>query len=127
LRLDKLVIGVLETTLRHLLLEQYDQLPVLRMIRRTVESIEARAAHLAAVIPGAKLVDGQSLVGGGSTPGQTLPTRLVSICTNAVALERKLRGNCPPVIARIEDDCLLIDLRTVELEDDEALLGALAS
>lgn len=127
LRLDKLVIGVLETTLRHLLLEQYDQLPVLRMIRRTVESIEARAEHLAAVIPGAKLVDGQSLVGGGSTPGQTLPTRLVSICTNAVALERKLRGNRPPVIARIEDDCLLIDLRTVELEDDEALLGALAS
>jgi L-seryl-tRNA(Ser) seleniumtransferase len=127
LRLDKLVVGALETTLRHLLLNQYDEIPVLRMIARPLAAIAERAERLARAVPGAEVVDGFSLIGGGSTPGQTLPTRLVAIRANAVALERRLRLSMPPVIARIDDDQLLIDLRTVEPGDDAALLAALAA
>lgn len=128
LRLDKLILAALEATLRKLLLERWDDIPALRMIREPLERLRERAERLAAKLPaGAVRVEaGESVIGGGSTPAQTLPTWLVvADGRDVVALERVLRGGALPVIARIETNRLLLDLRTVLEEQEEALARAL--
>lgn len=127
LRLDKLITQALEQTLRALVFEDYDALPALRMIRLSPEAIRLRAMALAEHLPGAEVIEGASVIGGGSTPDQTLPTWLLAIPGDAAALERALRGGDPPVIGRIEDDRLLLDLRTVFEEQEPALIAAVRS
>jgi L-seryl-tRNA(Ser) seleniumtransferase len=123
LRLDKLIYQALETTLRNLLLERWEQIPALRMIAVPGAELRARAANFAARLQGLRLrvIEGQSLIGGGATPEQPLPCWLIAIeCGDVVESERRLRSSDPPVIARIEDDQLLLDLRTVfSGEEDE--------
>ncbi len=125
LRLDKIILRHLEVTLRHLLFERWDAVPALRLIRRTPEQIRKRAERIAAEAPGAQVIEGRSVIGGGSTPDQTLPTWLIAIGGDVVAKEAALRWRDPPVIARIENDRLLIDLRTVFEEEEAALIEAL--
>lgn len=125
LRVDKLVIAAMENSLRHILLQEWDALPVMRMIRWTADELKVRAERLAAMLEGATVVPGESLLGGGSTPEQSLPTWLVALPGEAAALERKLRGGDPAVIARIEGDRLLLDLRTVRPEEEAELAEAL--
>ncbi len=130
LRVDKMVYAALETALRLTLLEKWDDLPVLRMIRLSPDEIAERARRLAGEINAsgklhAGVLRGESLLGGGSTPGQALPTCLVAVTPDAAQLERKLRAHQPPVIARIDDERLLVDLRTVAPEDDATVLAAL--
>ncbi len=116
LRLDKLILQALEMTLRALLFECWDAIPALRMIRQSPQEIRARAERLAALLPGAEIVAGESVAGGGSTPGQTLPTWLIAL---PAALEPELRA--AGIIGRIENDRLLLDLRTV-LPDEEDVI-----
>jgi L-seryl-tRNA(Ser) seleniumtransferase len=130
LRVDKLTYAALGATLRAWVMGRCDDLPVVRMIRMTPTVIAARAATLAAALEGmgwsVELLVGESVAGGGSTPGETLPTTLVAISAGkTVELERRLRAGSPPVIARVEDDRLLIDLRTVFPEQDGMLLNSL--
>ncbi len=125
LRLDKLILASLETTLRSLLFERYDEIPILRMIRLGASDLKRRAERLASAA-GGEVIPGQSVIGGGSTPAQSLGTWLVAIRSHDVeALERALRTGSPPVIARIERDRLLLDLRTVFPEEETELLEAL--
>jgi L-seryl-tRNA(Ser) seleniumtransferase len=126
-RPDKLIVQALETTLRRLLLEQYDEVPTLRMIRLSAASIRQRAEGFAKQIPGAHVRDGLSVIGGGSTPDQSLPTALIAIAGPATQIEKRLRAHQPPVIARIENNELLIDLRTVIPIEEPILLAALKS
>lgn len=126
LRLDKTIYQVLEATLRHLLLEQWDEVPALRMIRQSAAQIRARSERLLVSLSGlqAELTPGESVTGGGATPEQFIPTWLIAIeCPDEGAAQRKLRGNDPPVIARVEGKRLLLDLRTV-LQEEEAELAA---
>jgi L-seryl-tRNA(Ser) seleniumtransferase len=125
LRVDKLITQALEASLRHLVFERWEEIPAIRMIRMTVDEIRARAERIQAQVPSIDLIEGQSVAGGGSTPDQSLPTWLLALSGNASALERKLRANDPPVIARIENDRLVLDLRTVFVEEEEALITAL--
>lgn len=128
LRLDKLIFQSLETTLRALLLERYEALPALRMLSLTATSIETRAQRLIERLDGvaASIIEGRSVMGGGSTPGQSIATRLIAIATkDAAGLERSLRANAPPVIVRVENDRVLIDLRTVFEEEEGELVEAL--
>ena len=128
LRIDKLTTLALETTLRLLVFERYDEIPALRMIRMTADQVRERAERIRERIPSLGLVEGRSLVGGGSTPDQSLPTWLLTIPGDAVAMEQKLRmPEAPvlPVIARIEDDCVVIDLRTVAPDEEDYLTAAL--
>jgi L-seryl-tRNA(Ser) seleniumtransferase len=128
LRLDKLIYETLENTLRALLMEQWGPVPALRMIRASADEIRERAKRLVAAVPGlnAQVEAGESVIGGGSTPEQSIPTWLIVVNhTDVVAGEKKLRAGDPPVIARIEDDRLLLDLRTVFLEEEEELKRAL--
>ena len=128
LRLDKMAYQAIESTLRNLLLEGGEGIPALRMIRLTEPGIRERAARVVSELPGlsAKLEPGQSLIGGGSTPEQSIPTCLISIHSgNAEDTARRLRLGAPPVIARIERDRLLLDLRTVFPEEETELIAAL--
>jgi L-seryl-tRNA(Ser) seleniumtransferase len=130
LRLDKLIYQALDTTLRALLLEQWDRIPALEMIRMSADKIRERADRLVAraALRHARVEQGQSVIGGGSTPEQSIPTWLIAIgCKDVVAAERQLRLSDPPVIARIEDGRLLVDLRTVFPEEEEELARALSA
>jgi L-seryl-tRNA(Ser) seleniumtransferase len=129
LRLDKLVCEALETTLRHLLLERWQAIPILMMIRQPADEIQSRAKELMRRwgVRGS-LVPGESVVGGGATPGQSIATWLIALeCADTAAAERRLRENNPPVIARIDDNRLLLDLRTVFPEDEADLAAALGA
>jgi L-seryl-tRNA(Ser) seleniumtransferase len=138
LRVDKLTIAALEVTLRAYLRAACNDIPAQRMIRLPLQEIAARTGKFhAALQPQAgasdakiEIADGSSLVGGGSTPAQSLPTKLLRIASarhSAAQLEARLR-QAPagiPVIARIEDERLLLDLRTVFPEQEPALLQSL--
>jgi L-seryl-tRNA(Ser) seleniumtransferase len=129
LRLDKMIYQALETTLRHLLLEQWDDVPALRMIRQSAAEIRERAEQLlASLLPGlkAELIPGESVIGGGATPQQSIRTWLIAIeCADEGAAQRRLRANDPPVIARVEEKRLVLDLRTVLPEEENQLAAAL--
>ncbi|MGA2421281.1 MAG: L-seryl-tRNA(Sec) selenium transferase [Candidatus Acidiferrum sp.] len=140
LRVDKLTIAALETTLSAYLRAAWDELPALRMMRLTADELQRRSEEvLAALRPQlprdeveCEIVDGHSLAGGGSTPAQTLPTKLLrfaSVRHSAAQLEQRLR-RAPAsisVIARVEDDRLVVDLRTVFPEQEHLLIKTLAS
>jgi len=125
-RPDKLIVQALEHTLRLLLLERYDEIPTLRMIRFAPELLRQRAEVFATQINGATVSAGESVAGGGSTPDQTLPAWLVRLPGSAHKLERHLRAHTPPIIARIEQGAVIIDLRTVNPADEALILAALA-
>jgi L-seryl-tRNA(Ser) seleniumtransferase len=138
LRVDKLTIAVLEATLRCYWRGALDDVPVMRMIREPAGQVRRRAEALASRLANMaearlEIVEGNSVVGGGSTPGQSLPTWLVAITStrhSAAALEEKLRrpdGAGAAVVARIENDRLVLDVRTVFPSQEESLATALAS
>jgi L-seryl-tRNA(Ser) seleniumtransferase len=127
LRIDKLITQALETSLRHLVFERCTEIPALRMIRMNADEIRARAEHMRARLLHLEIMEGKSVAGGGSTPDQSLPTWLLAVPGNAVAVERNLRKNNPPIIARIEADRVVIDLRTVFEEEEAALIAALSA
>ncbi|HEU5440382.1 MAG TPA: L-seryl-tRNA(Sec) selenium transferase [Ktedonobacterales bacterium] len=135
-RIDKLTLAALEATLR----EHRDgraavALPIWRAIAQPTAAIRARAEHWAAQARAiglrAEVVEGESTVGGGSLPGETLPTALCAIKQDGTRvvevgqLASRLRQGEPPVVARVSRERLLLDPRTVAPEEDEALLAAL--
>jgi L-seryl-tRNA(Ser) seleniumtransferase len=140
LRVDKLTIAALEATLGAYLRGAVDEIPTLRMIRMTPKELKRRAENflreLTPELPlgevELEITDGVSLAGGGSTPTQSLPTKLIRIASarhSAAQLEQRLR-RAPAgisVIARVEDDSLILDLRTVFPEQEPQLLKTLAS
>jgi L-seryl-tRNA(Ser) seleniumtransferase len=135
LRVDKLTIAALEVTLKAYLRGAADETPALRMIRLTTEEIATRAREFAdrlrASVPHGvtvKVRDGYSVIGGGSTPDQKLPTKVLAISSEkntAAAMEDRLREREIPVIARIEEDELVVDLRTVFLDEEPMLAEAI--
>ncbi len=131
-RIDKIRLAGLAATLVHYLKgEATAKIPVWRMIAAPLDEIARRADRWAEVLGElADVVDGETMVGGGSLPGGTLPTKLVAIRsrrsrTAAQALSQKLRSSEIPVIGRISDDILLLDPRSVLPEEDEIVLRAL--
>lgn len=124
LRLDKVIYQALETTLRHLVLERWDQIPALRMISQSSEELRGRAELVCGSLDGlrAAVIEGSSVIGGGSTPGQPLQSWLIAIdSADVVEVERRCRLSDPPVVARIEDGRLLLDLRTVFADEEDEL------
>ncbi len=125
LRIDKLITQILEKSLRHLVFEQWSQIPAMRMIRMSADEIRARAEKIREQIPDLQIIEGRSVAGGGSTPEQSMATWLLAISGDAVKIEKKLRANDPAVIARIENEKVVIDLRTVFLEEEGQLIAAI--
>ncbi len=140
LRVDKLTIGALEVTLGAYLRGALDEIPALRMIRMTPGEIGRRAENflreLRPELPlgevEVEVADRTSLIGGGSTPTQELPTRVIRIASTrypAAQLEQRLR-KAPrgvSVIARVEEERLILDLRTVLPEQEPLLRETLAA
>jgi L-seryl-tRNA(Ser) seleniumtransferase len=138
MRMDKLTIAALEATLLHYARGEAEQkVPVWQMISATPESLEARARDWLKALEGpgfdAAIVDGESTVGGGSLPGETLPTRLLALSGHprehgwAGEMAARLRRGDPPVVARVERGAVLLDPRTVLPGQDEALVRAIVS
>jgi L-seryl-tRNA(Ser) seleniumtransferase len=130
LRVDKTTLAGLQATLRHYLLgEAAEKVPVWRMISQDEVSLDRRAKAWVRKLKGlgvrARVVDGCSTVGGGSLPGETLPTRLVALEVESPdAVAAQLRTGDPAVIGRIEEDRLVLDPRTVLLEQEPMLWQA---
>ena len=133
-RADKMTYAALSGTLAEYAAGRARQsVPVLRMMSEAPASIEARARRVAAALEASglydcEIVDGRSTIGGGTTPGLTLPTRLLALRYDRLsssALEAKLRQLDPPIVARIEQDRVLLDLRTVFEDEDATLIHGL--
>ena len=129
LRVDKMTYAALEATLAIYLRGEINALPVMHMIHASSDEIATRARALVAGLPlPVELVPGESVVGGGSTPGQSLTTTLIALAhptLSATEVEARLRASTPPVIARVEQDRVLLDLRTVLPDQDSPLRRAL--
>ena len=133
LRVDKLTYAALEATLlEHAAGRAAETVPVTRMITAPVADLEARADALCArlaALPrvGVSVQATEAAIGGGSTPGLTLPSRAVALASDdqpAAALAAALRTGRPGVVARIADGRVLLDLRSVDPADDDALVDA---
>jgi L-seryl-tRNA(Ser) seleniumtransferase len=128
-RADKLTIAALEATLAAHLAGRRDELPVWRALRLGPEELRPRAAALAAAVgPAASLREGVSVAGGGSLPGEGLPSVLVEVDPGAAgeaAVLARLRAGDPPVIARAEHGHVVVDLRCVPPEQDGLVASAL--
>jgi len=132
-RADKLTIAALEATLASHAAGRRQELPVWRALTLRPDDLRPRAEALARAIgPAASLRDGVSVAGGGSLPGEGLPSVLVEVDPGPAGEEAvlaRLRAGSPPVIARAERGRVVVDLRTVPPEHDavvaQALRGAL--
>lgn len=133
LRADKLCLAALEVTLDSHRREAFAEIPALRMLALSPDSIEKRAKDFVAKLFTndqsseliATVIAGQSVVGGGSGPNVHPPTALIALkhqSLSADEVEQKLRQFSPPIIARIADDLVLLDFRTVQDGEEEDLL-----
>lgn len=134
-RADKLTLAALEATLalyRDPALARLE-IPALRMLTLSQDTLAERAAALAALFPmwcNASVVPGESAVGGGAFPGATLPTMLVSLDPGpegAESMARRLRLGAPPVITRIMEERVLLDPRTLPEGSDDTVAAAIAA
>ena len=134
LRVDKLTCAALEATLRdHATGRAGESVPVVRMIEEPVARLEARSDAIRAQLAdtcglSVSVTSTEATIGGGSTPGVTLPSRALAVepaGVSATALAAALRAGSPPVVGRIADDRLLLDLRTVDPSEDDELAGAI--
>ncbi len=137
-RIDKLTVAALEATLyAYEAGEAPETIPTLRMLTETQTSIRRRARQLLRRLPaetqsrlGVRLVDATSEVGGGALPTVELPTAALAIGTSerrAQDLDERLRGARPPVLGRLLDDRLLLDVRTILPADVAALASILST
>jgi L-seryl-tRNA(Ser) seleniumtransferase len=132
MRMDKASIAGLAATLTHYVRDEaLAKVPVWRMIATSPAAIERRARRWARALgKGARVIEGRSMIGGGSLPEESLPTSLVALGDGGLdveALARRLRTGDPAVLGRIERDRLLLDPRTVLPREDASLLAAVRS
>lgn len=127
IRADKLCLAALSATLLHYLKDEaLTHIPIWRMISEPVEQIRQRADRWVNVLGQGEVIAGQSTVGGGSLPEETLPTFLVALNVRGPnRVLTTLHAAQPAVIARLQDDRLVLDPRTVLAEQESALLGSL--
>jgi L-seryl-tRNA(Ser) seleniumtransferase len=136
LRVDKLTYAALEATMMEYVRQNHDAIPFARMMRLPAQEIRTRTEALQAQLSSAahlqtEVIPGESLVGGGSAPTSSLPTFLLAVTAQSFSadeLATRLRHHHPPIVARVEDGRVLLDLRTVfgaaeEAEIVRALLG----
>ncbi len=126
LRADKMTLAALGATLAlHRTAASRARIPLYRMLGTTLDELRARANAYARALPGATIVESSAFVGGGALPQTTLPSIALSYpCAHPQRVAAALRRENPAVVARIAENCLLFDLRTVAPEEDEGLLAA---
>jgi len=132
LRVDKLIYAALETSLLAYVKHDYQAIPTLRMMSLTAQEIGTRAEALVNAVPSEdiklELIDGESVIGGGAAPSSVLPTRLIagtSAKFSADELSSRFRSWEPPIVARVDQGRVLIDLRTVFPDQDQQIVAAI--
>jgi L-seryl-tRNA(Ser) seleniumtransferase len=128
-RADKLCLGALTATLQHYLKDEAEsEIPIWRMIAATPVKLKARAKSWATKLGQGEVLSSESTVGGGSLPGESLPTWVLALAVSGPdSFLKILRKQRPPIIARTENDRVLLDPRTVLPDQDEPLLANLAN
>jgi L-seryl-tRNA(Ser) seleniumtransferase len=128
-RVDKLTLATLESVLLSHLSGRLDDIPVLRMLHATEDALRRRAESLAERIGGAaRPLPLRSVVGGGSAPENHLPSWGVALTVAGLsdaALEQRLRISEPPIIVRIENSCVVLDVRTIDSDDEATIVTAI--
>lgn len=137
LRVDKITYATLEATLAEYVAGRAARtIPIMRMVLATAAELQERCERVAGALRAAsarlrvEVVNGSSTIGGGTTPGLQLPTRLLALTVEGMTaddLEKHLRSANPPIVARIENDRVLLDLRTVLPEQDEVVTPVLVA
>jgi L-seryl-tRNA(Ser) seleniumtransferase len=132
LRVDKMTYAALEATLLAYVKRDHDAIPALRMMGLSKDGIRGRAEAVAGKIRSSRLsleiIDGESVIGGGAAPSSVLPTALLAVTYEGMSaddLSARLRAADLPIVARVEEGRVLLDLRTVCPEQDPAVVAAL--
>jgi L-seryl-tRNA(Ser) seleniumtransferase len=134
LRVDKLTYAALAATLLAYLRQDHDAIPAIAMMRLAAAEIGKRIQPIAHQLAGrapklrCEVLEGTSVIGGGAAPGAELPTMLLGVTCEGLSADElgaRLRSNHPPIVARIEEGSVLLDLRTVFPAQDQILLDAL--
>jgi L-seryl-tRNA(Ser) seleniumtransferase len=132
LRVDKLTYAALEATLLAYVKQDHEAIPALRMMHLSKGEIGKRAEGVAEKASSPRLrvevIDGESVIGGGAAPSAVLPTRLLAVTCETLSadeLSARLRTSDPPIVARVEEGRVLLDLRTVFPGQDRAVISAL--
>ena len=129
LRPDKTTLAALHATFAAHAREGTPRLPLHAMVTADVEALRQRATALAEALgwpAGDAVVDSRSTIGGGSLPGDTMPSVALRVPSDRPSRDaQRLRTGEPAVVGRIEDGALLVDLRSVDPCEDERLLAAL--
>ena len=132
LRVDKLTYAALEATLMAYVQGDHERIPVLRLLRLQKQEIARRAQAVVERLGPSRLsiepIDGESLIGGGAAPSAVLPTCLLALRSDGFSAEEisaRLLASVPPVVTRVEEGCVLLDLRTVFPEQDQLVVEAL--
>ena len=127
-RVDKLTLAALEATLALYRDGREMEVPVWCYLSRKMDEVQQMAEMLASAIPDSEVVDGTTEIGGGSLPGEEVPTKRVKVnIDHPDQFLGKLRSLSPPAIGYIEDGCVMLDPRTAEQVEIEALAEQLAS
>jgi L-seryl-tRNA(Ser) seleniumtransferase len=129
LRVDKVTIALLVETLRlHASKEMRDTIPFYRMLVTPLDALRTRAQGIVAAISGVQIVETDGRVGGGSLPNARVSSIGLALrAEKPDELAARLRRNDPPIVARVGDNRVILDLRTVAPEEDEALIAALSA
>lgn len=127
IRADKLCLAALSATLLHYLKGEAEQaIPLYQMLSRSIESLQAQVQKWIDRLQAGSAMEGFSTIGGGSLPGETMPTCLLALKVKSPAkFAARLREANPPIIARVQEDLLLLDPRTVLPWQEETLLKSL--
>lgn len=133
LRVDKLTYAALEATLLAYVKGDVEEVPAVRMMQMSREEIGRRVKAVAGKMQGvagvrAEMVEGESVIGGGAAPSAVLPTWLIAVAVEALSADEllaRLRHADPPIVARVQQDRVVLDLRTVFAEQDEVVMAAL--
>jgi L-seryl-tRNA(Ser) seleniumtransferase len=132
LRVDKICYAALEATLGAYLREQFDTIPLLHMLQLSPEEIRSRCEQLAASAARltVEVLPTQTMIGGGAAPGKSLPSFALALreaSTSTTDMARRLRQQQIPIVGRVEQDRVLLDLRTVDPRDDGYIATVLSS
>jgi L-seryl-tRNA(Ser) seleniumtransferase len=124
LRVDKMTLAALAATLQLYRDGAVRRVPIYRMLAATLDELRARARAYVAAIPNAKIIESDAYVGGGALPQSAIASIAVAISTGTPdALATHLRRANPPIVARIDEARVLLDLRTIAPEEDQVLLA----
>ena len=131
LRSDKASIAGLSATLMHYVNQEFEkEIPIWKMISRTTEDVLTTAQKWNSMFSGSEIIAGESTIGGGSLPGETIPSWLIGfkedINFSSYEMAKILRNEIPiPIIGKVQQDKFLLDPRTVLMEEEKYLENAI--